>query len=132
MNYEQFELYRSKHISKPHLDAKKDFHSNFAGTLLFGNISEDGDLIHIYVKDGLIHQLRYYLKDGKFIKESLERKEKIAFEDLIHDYRFYPEACSWNIVHRFIEDHVKINFCTFSKNAPLLEEGEFYKKAWYI
>lgn len=130
MNIEQFEMYRTKNIKKPYLDAMKDFGDKFYGTLLYGNLSEDGDMIHVYVENGLIHKLRYYRKEGRYVKESHEKKAKVSFEELIEDGRFYPEACSWNLIHKFIEAHIKINFATFSTSAPLLEEGTFYPLTW--
>lgn len=129
MNKSQYQSYKSKNLIKPHIHIEKDFSSDFEGTLLHGCISDDGDMFHLYVKDGLLHLLTYYYRSGQNNIVEHIKDVKMDALSLVDGKRVYPEASSWDFTLLLAEKGVQVCFGSYNENAESLKEGSFYTSA---
>lgn len=129
MNKEQYKLYENKGARKKELDIDKNFESDFEGTLLHGCIIDDGDMFHLYAKEGFFNLVIYYSRWGQtHVVEHIKTKV-LDMEHIIRGKRAYPEASSWNFLCLLLDYNVKVCLSSFNDNAYSLDEGNFYPTA---
>lgn len=132
MNKTQYQSYENKNLIKPQIHIEKDFTTDFEGTLLHGCISDDGDMFHLYIKEGHIHLLTYYYRWGQNNLVEHIKVKKMDADDVVKNKRVYPEASSWDFTLLLAEKGVHVCFGSFNEKVAALKEGSFYPLAFVI
>jgi len=129
MNKEQYKAYENKGSLKKEINIDDSFKQDFEGTLLHGCIIDDGDMFHLYVKDGFFNLVVYYSRWGQTnIVEHMKTKV-LNMENIAKGKRAYPEASSWEFVSLLLNYNVKVCLGSFNDNAIALDDGKFYPSA---
>lgn len=129
MNKEQYKAYEKKGAIKKELNIDESFKNDFEGTLLHGCIIDDGDMFHLYIKDGFFNLVVYYSRWGQTNIVEHVKTKILNMEVIIKGKRAYPEASSWDFVSLLLEYNVKVCLSSFNDNAVSLKDGAFYPTA---
>lgn len=129
MNKEQYKNYENKGAVKKELNIDDNFEKDFEGTLLHGCIIDDGDMFHLYVKDGFFNLVIYYSRWGQTSIVEHVKAKIINMEKITKGKRAYPEASSWDFLSLLLNYNVKVCLGSFNDNAIALDDGTFYPNA---
>lgn len=129
MNKEQYKAYENKGAIKKEINIDEKFGNDFEGTLLHGCIIDDGDMFHLYVKDGFFNLVVYYSRWGQTNIVEHVKTKVLNMEIIVKGKRAYPEASSWDFVSLLLDHNVKVCLGSFNDKAISLNDGTFYPTA---
>lgn len=130
MNKEQYRLCEDKGLLKKEIKVDEIFDECFEGTLLHGCIMDDGDMFHLYVKNGYFNLVVYYSRWGESNIVEHVKTKSLDMEYIAKGKRAYPEASSWEFVSLLLDSNVNLCLGSFNERVISLgEDGGFYPTA---